>query len=61
MTLRVASDEPLEPYLRAYDLSEEVEPGEPARPPFEVALTGRSGIEAERMREEPGVLAVPPC
>ena len=58
--LRITSDRALEFHLHGYDLSKEVEPGEPAELAFDANTTGRFEIEDEQAHRELGVLIVQP-
>jgi heme/copper-type cytochrome/quinol oxidase subunit 2 len=57
---QITSDSSLELHLHGYDLSREIEPGEPVRLSFEATITGRFEIEDEQRGEELGVLTVLP-
>ena len=58
--LRITSDSPLEFHLHGYDLSKEIEPGEPAELTFDATITGRFEMENEQTQEQLGTLLVQP-
>ena len=60
VNLRITSDIPIEFHLHGYDLSEELEPGEPVELSFDAASTGRFEIEDEQTHQELGTLLVQP-
>ena len=60
VTLRLASDRPVEIHLHGYDLEEEVSPGEETELSFEADLTGRFDIEDHETDTELGTLLVQP-
>ena len=61
VNLRITSDSPIEFHLHGYDLSREVEPGEPAELSFDAAITGRFEIEDHQTHQELGTLLVQPA
>ncbi len=61
VNLRITSDSPIEFHLHGYNLSEEIEPGEPAELSFDAAITGRFEIEDEQTHQELGTLLVQPA
>ena len=60
VSLRVSSDTPFELHLHGYNLTREVEPGEPAELSFDATVSGRFEMEDEQRGEELGVLIVQP-
>ena len=60
VNLQITSDRPVEFHLHGYDLTEEVEPEEPAELSFEAANTGRFAIEDHNADAEIGALLVVP-
>lgn len=60
VNLEVTSDHPIEFHLHGYDLTEEVEPGEPGELSFEATNTGRFAIEDHETEAELGMLLVQP-
>ena len=60
VNLQISSDRPVEFHLHGYDLTEEVEPEEPAELSFEAANTGRFAIEDHNADAEIGALLVVP-
>ncbi len=60
VNLRITSDSPIEFHLHGYDLSEEIEPDEPAELSFDATITGRFEIEDEQTHQELGILVVQP-
>ena len=60
VTLRMTSDEPAEVHLHAYDLEEEVSPGEATTLSFEADLPGRFEIEEHESEDVLGVFVVQP-
>jgi hypothetical protein len=60
VNLQITSDHPIEFHLHGYDLTEEVEPGEPGELAFEATNTGRFAIEDHETEAELGTLLVQP-
>jgi plastocyanin len=60
VNLEITSDHPIEFHLHGYDLTEEVEPGEPGELSFEATNTGRFAIEDHETETELGTLLVQP-
>ena len=60
VNLEVTSDHPIEFHLHGYDLTEDVEPGEPGELSFEATNTGRFAIEDHETEAELGTLLVQP-
>jgi heme/copper-type cytochrome/quinol oxidase subunit 2 len=60
VNLLITSDRPVEFHIHGYDLTEEVEPGEPTELSFEATNTGRFAIENHNADAEIGVLLVQP-
>ena len=60
VNLEITSDHPIELHLHGYDLTEEVEPGEPGELSFEATNTGRFAIEDHETETELGTLLVHP-
>ena len=60
MTLRFASDTPVEVHLHGYDLEEEVSPGEETELSFEADATGQFEIEDHETEAPLGTLLVQP-
>jgi hypothetical protein len=60
VNFRITSDSPLELHLHGYDLSREIEPGEPAELAFDATISGRFEIEDHNTHAVLGVLLVQP-
>ena len=60
VTLLLTSDSPVEVHLHAYDLEEEVVPGEETVLSFEAEMTGRFEIEDHETEAALGALLVQP-
>lgn len=60
VNLEITSDRPIELHLHGYDLTVEVEPGEPEELSFEATTTGRFAIEDHETEAELGALLVQP-
>ncbi len=60
VTLRFASDTPIEVHLHGYDLEEEVSPGEETELSFEADVTGRFEVEDHETEAPLGTLLVQP-
>lgn len=60
VNLQITSDRPVEFHVHGYDLTEEVEPAEPAEVSFEAINTGRFAIEDHNADAEIGALLVQP-
>ena len=60
VNLEITSDRPIELHLHGYDLTVEVEPGEPGELSFGATTTGRFAIEDHETEAELGALLVQP-
>ena len=60
VNLEITSDRPIELHLHGYDLTVEIEPGEPGELSFEATTTGRFAIEDHETEAELGALLVQP-